>query len=161
MGSQWSRDKVYIRAKHEGFRSRASFKLIEIQEKFAIIRCDDNIIDIGAAPVAGSRCFARSLTGRVLGIDLNPIAALDGIETIEGDLTERAIQQRAQRDAWHGQCRSLRCLPKTLGPQKLRPGPGHRLRRRGPFICLQRVKDWRELCDQIVSGCGLSRNFSA
>ena len=39
----------------------------------------------------------RTLTdGRVLGIDINPIAVLDGIETIEGDLTEPAIQQRAQ-----------------------------------------------------------------
>ena len=97
MGSQWSRDKVYIRAKHEGFRSRASFKLIEIQEKFAIIRCDDNIIDIGAAPGSWLQVLRTLTDGRVLGIDLNPIAALDGIETIEGDLTERAIQQRAQQ----------------------------------------------------------------
>jgi len=38
MGSQWSQDKVYLKAKHEGFRSRASYKLIEIQKKFEIIR---------------------------------------------------------------------------------------------------------------------------
>ena len=96
MGSQWSRDKVYLRAKHEGFRSRASFKLIEIQEKFAIIRRDDNIIDLGAAPGSWLQVL-RSLTdARVLGIDLNPIAAIDGIDTIEGDLTDPVIQQKAQ-----------------------------------------------------------------
>ena len=97
MGSQWSRDKVYIRAKHEGFRSRASFKLIEIQKKFAIIRRDDNIIDIGAAPGSWLQVLRTLTDGRVLGIDLNPIAALDGIETIEGDLTKQAVQQQAQQ----------------------------------------------------------------
>jgi 23S rRNA (uridine2552-2'-O)-methyltransferase len=96
MGSQWSRDKVYLRAKHEGFRSRASFKLIEIQEKFAIIRRDDNIIDLGAAPGSWLQVLRTLTDARVLGIDLNPIAALDGIETIEGDLTDPAVQQRAQ-----------------------------------------------------------------
>ncbi|MGA2161049.1 MAG: RlmE family RNA methyltransferase [Methanoregula sp.] len=94
-GSQWSRDKVYLRAKHEGFRSRASFKLIEIQEKFAIIRRDDNVIDLGAAPGSWLQVLRTLTEGRVLGIDLNPIAALDGIETIEGDITDPAIQQRA------------------------------------------------------------------
>ena len=95
MGSQWSRDKVYLRAKHEGFRSRASFKLIEIQDKFAIIRRDDNIIDLGAAPGSWLQVLRTLTNARVLGIDLNPIAALGGIETIEGDLTDPAIQQQA------------------------------------------------------------------
>ena len=96
MGSQWSRDKVYLRAKSEGFRSRASFKLIEIQEKFAVIRRDDNIIDLGAAPGSWLQVL-RSLTdAKVLGIDLNPIATLDGIETLEGDLTDPIIQKKAQ-----------------------------------------------------------------
>ena len=95
MGSQWSRDKVYLRAKHEGFRSRASFKLIEIQDKFAIIRRDDNIIDLGAAPGSWLQVLRTLTDGRVLGIDLNPIATLEGIDTIEGDLTEPVIQQQA------------------------------------------------------------------
>jgi len=95
MGSQWSRDKVYLRAKHEGFRSRASFKLIEIQDKFAIIRRDDNVIDLGAAPGSWLQVLRTLTDGKVLGIDLNPIATLEGIDTIEGDLTEPAIQQQA------------------------------------------------------------------
>ena len=93
MGSQWSRDKVYLRAKHEGFRSRASFKLIEIQEKFAVIRRDDNIIDLGAAPGSWLQVLRTLTGGRVLGIDLNPIAELEGVETLEGDLTDPVIQQ--------------------------------------------------------------------
>jgi len=96
MGSQWSRDKVYLRAKQEGFRSRASFKLIEIQEKFAVIRRDDNIIDLGAAPGSWLQVLRTLTNGRVLGIDLNPIVELEGVETMEGDLTDPAIQQQAQ-----------------------------------------------------------------
>ena len=96
MGSQWSRDKVYLRAKQEGFRSRASYKLIEIQNKFAIIRQNDNIIDLGAAPGSWLQVLRTLTSGKVLGIDLNPIAALEGIDTIEGDLTNPAIQEQAQ-----------------------------------------------------------------
>jgi 23S rRNA (uridine2552-2'-O)-methyltransferase len=96
MGSQWSRDKVYFRAKQEGFRSRASYKLIEIQNKFAIIRQNDNIIDLGAAPGSWLQVLRTLTSGKVLGIDLNPIAALEGIDTIEGDLTNPAIQEQAQ-----------------------------------------------------------------
>jgi len=96
MGSQWSRDKVYLRAKHEGFRSRASYKLIEIQEKFAVIRRDDNIIDLGAAPGSWLQVLRTLTDGRVLGIDLNPIADIEGIETLEGDLTDPVVQKQAQ-----------------------------------------------------------------
>ena len=96
MGSQWSRDKVYLRAKNEGFRSRASFKLIEIQEKFSVIRKDDNIVDLGAAPGSWLQVLRTLTEGRVLGIDLNPIASLDGIETIEGDLTDLSIQSQTR-----------------------------------------------------------------
>jgi len=96
MGSQWTRDKVYLRAKQEGFRSRASYKLIEIQNKFGIIRDDDNIIDLGAAPGSWLQVLRTLTKGRVLGIDLNPIAPLDGIETLEGDLTDPSVQNRAR-----------------------------------------------------------------
>jgi len=96
MGSQWTRDKVYLRAKQEGFRSRASYKLIEIQNKFGIIRDDDNIIDLGAAPGSWLQVLRTLTKGRVLGIDLNPIAPLDGIETLEGDLTDPSAQNRAR-----------------------------------------------------------------
>ncbi len=91
MGSQWGYDKTYMRAKHEGYRSRAAYKLMEIQKKFAIIRPTDNIVDLGAAPGSWLQ-VERTLTGaRVLGIDLNPIAELTGVETIEGDLNDPEV----------------------------------------------------------------------
>ncbi len=91
MGSQWGYDKTYMRAKAEGYRSRAAYKLLEIQNKFAIIREDDNIVDLGAAPGSWLQVERTLTEGRVLGIDLNPIASLEGVETIEGDLNDPEV----------------------------------------------------------------------
>jgi len=96
MGSQWGYDKTYMRAKHEGYRSRAAYKLIEIQNKFEIIRPDDNVIDLGAAPGSWLQVLRTMTQARVLGIDLNPIADLDGVETIVGDLTDPEVQDLAR-----------------------------------------------------------------
>lgn len=91
MGSQWGYDKTYMRAKHEGYRSRAAYKLMEIQKKFSIIRPTDNIVDLGAAPGSWLQVERNITTARVLGIDLNPIAELTGVETIEGDLNDPEV----------------------------------------------------------------------
>lgn len=88
MGSQWGHDKTYLRAKHEGYRSRAAYKLMEIQRKFSIIRSTDNIVDLGAAPGSWLQVERTLTEARVLGIDLNPIAEIAGVETIEGDITD-------------------------------------------------------------------------
>ncbi|TFG90063.1 MAG: RlmE family RNA methyltransferase [Candidatus Atribacteria bacterium] len=96
MGSQWGHDRTHIRAKREGYRSRAAYKLLEIQHKYAIIRPDDNIVDLGAAPGSWLQ-VERTLThAKVVGIDLNPIAALDGVVTIEGDLNDPEVQEKVR-----------------------------------------------------------------
>jgi len=91
MGSQWGFDKTHLRAKQEGYRSRAAYKLLEIQKKFEIIRSDDNIVDLGAAPGSWLQIERTLTNGRVIGIDLNPIAQLDGIETLVGNLNDPEI----------------------------------------------------------------------
>ncbi|MFA4876251.1 MAG: RlmE family RNA methyltransferase [Methanoregula sp.] len=96
MGSQWGYDKTHMRAKHEGYRSRAAYKLIEIQNKFSVIRPDDNVIDLGAAPGSWLQVLRTLTQARVLGIDLNPIADLEGVETIVGDLTDPEVQEMAR-----------------------------------------------------------------
>ncbi len=91
MGSQWGNDRTSLRAKQEGYRSRAAYKLLEIQNKFAIIRPDDNIVDLGAAPGSWLQVERALTEARVVGIDLNPIAGLEGVETIEGDLNDPEV----------------------------------------------------------------------
>lgn len=91
MGSQWGRDRTYLRAVREGYRSRAAYKLREIQERFRVIRDNDNVLDLGAAPGSWLQ-VARSLTGgKVVGIDLSPIAPLEGVTTITADLTNPSL----------------------------------------------------------------------
>ena len=96
MGSQWGYDKTYLRAKHEGYRSRAAYKLLEIQQKFSVIRADDNILDIGAAPGSWLQVERTLTQARVVGIDLNPIAALEGVETIEGDVNDPEVLEKVR-----------------------------------------------------------------
>jgi 23S rRNA (uridine2552-2'-O)-methyltransferase len=96
MGSQWGYDRTYLRAKHEGYRSRAAYKLMEIQKKFAIIRQDDNIVDLGAAPGSWLQVERTLTQARVVGIDLNAIADLEGVETIEGDMNDPEVLQKVQ-----------------------------------------------------------------
>lgn len=80
-----------MRAKHEGYRSRAAYKLMELQKKFSIIRPTDNIVDLGAAPGSWLQVERTLTNARVLGIDLNPIADLAGVESIEGDLNDPEV----------------------------------------------------------------------
>jgi len=96
MGSQWGRDKVYLKAKHEGYRSRAAYKLTEIQRRFNLIRRSDNVIDLGAAPGSWLQVIRTLTDGLVLGIDLSSIPPMDGVATIEGDLTDPATKAQAQ-----------------------------------------------------------------
>lgn len=96
MGSQWGKDRTYVRAMREGYRSRAAYKLLEIQERHAVIRDDDNILDLGAAPGSWLQ-VARSLTrGLIVGVDLSPIPPLEGVTTLVGDLTDPALRDEVR-----------------------------------------------------------------
>jgi 23S rRNA (uridine2552-2'-O)-methyltransferase len=94
MGSQWGQDKLYKRAAKEGYRSRAAYKLIEIQKRFGIIREDDNIVDLGAAPGSWMQVEREMTNGAVLGVDLNPIAPIENTLTVVGDFTHKSVQAR-------------------------------------------------------------------
>ncbi len=96
MGSQWGRDSAYTRAMKEGYRSRAAYKLIEIQERYHIIRERDNVVDLGAAPGSWLQVIRGITRGTVLGIDLSPIAAMDGVETLIADFTDRSLPDQVR-----------------------------------------------------------------
>lgn len=76
-----------------GYRSRAVFKLIEIQEKDKIIKPGINIVDLGAAPGGWSE-YASKIVGKkskVIALDLLPIEPIEGVEFIQGDFREDEI----------------------------------------------------------------------
>ncbi|MGP8337630.1 MAG: SAM-dependent methyltransferase, partial [Methanosarcinaceae archaeon] len=81
------RDSYYWQAKSDGYRSRASYKFTQINEKFGIVNKGDTIVDLGAAP-GGWLQIAKELSGgRVIGIDIQRITPIDGVDTIKGDIT--------------------------------------------------------------------------
>ena len=97
---QWLKehfDDVYVRrAKEEGYRSRASFKLLEIQEQDKLIRQGMTIVDLGAAPGGWSQVAANLAgeKGQVIASDILPIDSLPGVEFLQGDFTEDAVLER-------------------------------------------------------------------
>jgi 23S rRNA (uridine2552-2'-O)-methyltransferase len=97
MGSQWSRDSTYRSAKGEGYRSRASYKLIEINDKFEIFRPTDTVVDLGSAPGSWLQVLRNLTEGTIVGVDLNPIPPLEGIVTITGDFTNPLIQSEIRK----------------------------------------------------------------
>ena len=78
-------DPYVARAKREGYRSRAAFKLIEIDDKYKLLKPGQRIVDLGAAPggwaqVAVQRVKSSEGKGRVIGLDLLSIPAMPGAE---------------------------------------------------------------------------------
>ncbi len=88
------RDHYYNKAKQEGYRSRAAYKLKQLDEGAGLIQAGDTVVDLGAAPggwlqVARERAGDR---GRVLGVDRQRIDPIDGVETIRGDITQESTK---------------------------------------------------------------------
>ncbi|MBT5292852.1 MAG: 23S rRNA (uridine(2552)-2'-O)-methyltransferase RlmE [Pseudomonadales bacterium] len=87
-------DDHYVKeAKRLGLRSRAAFKLMEIQEKDRLIKPGMVVVDLGAAPGGWSQ-FAMELVGdrgRVIASDILPMDSLAGVEFVEGDFTEETV----------------------------------------------------------------------
>jgi 23S rRNA (uridine2552-2'-O)-methyltransferase len=81
------------RALKAGYRSRASYKLLEIQEKNNLIRPGMKVVDLGAAPGGWSQVAAKLVgpQGRVVASDILPMAPLAGVTFIQGDFTEAEV----------------------------------------------------------------------
>jgi 23S rRNA (uridine2552-2'-O)-methyltransferase len=92
--SGWASDTVHRRAAKEGYRSRAAYKLLEIQEKYRVVRRGDTVIDLGAAPGSWLQVLATLTDGTILGVDLQPFPPLPGTVTLVGDFTEPAVQEQ-------------------------------------------------------------------
>ena len=87
-----ARDSYVQAARHEGLRSRAGYKLLQIQEKFGLIETGHIIVDLGAAPGGFSQIARREVgrEGRVVAVDLLEMAPLSGVEIIKGDFRENS-----------------------------------------------------------------------
>jgi 23S rRNA (uridine2552-2'-O)-methyltransferase len=81
------RDHYYRMAKEEGYRARSAYKLLQINEKFHIIKKGDMVVDLGAAPGGWLQVAKQLSGGKVVGVDLEPIALIPDVVTIQADIT--------------------------------------------------------------------------
>ncbi len=86
-------DPYVQRAKQEGWRSRAVYKLIEMQERDRILRPGQVVVDLGAAPGGWSQYAAGVIgdQGRLFALDILPMDSFAGVDFIQGDFTEEAV----------------------------------------------------------------------
>lgn len=93
-------DPYVKRAQREGYRSRAIYKLLEIQEKDKLFKPGMVVVDLGAAPGGWSQ-LAASLVGsrgRVVAMDILPMEAIPGVEFLQGDFREaNVLEELLQR----------------------------------------------------------------
>ena len=86
------RDIFVRQSKIEGYRSRAVYKLQEIDEKFKILKNGISLVDLGAAPGSWSQYVAKKVkSGKILSIDLNEFDQISGVSGIAWDVTINAI----------------------------------------------------------------------
>lgn len=91
--SRQAADPYVKRARSRGYRARAAFKLIELDERDRFLGPGQKVVDLGAAPGSWAQVAAEHVGahGRVVALDILPMDALDGVEFIQGDFREPEI----------------------------------------------------------------------
>jgi 23S rRNA (uridine2552-2'-O)-methyltransferase len=85
----------YVRAaKQQGWRSRAAFKLAELDDRFRLIRPGARAVDLGAAPGGWTQVSLQRGAGRVVAVDLLPMDPVPGAVIVQGDFSDPDIQAR-------------------------------------------------------------------
>ncbi|KAI7369158.1 23S ribosomal RNA methyltransferase, partial [Hortaea werneckii] len=112
--SRWktrqSNDSYAREAKVAGLKSRAAFKLLEINDKYRLFRPGDTVVDLGYAPGSWSQVALNRTQpgGRVVGIDIIPAQPPRGVSTLQGDFLSVEIREELRRFVVEGQGRPRR-----------------------------------------------------
>ena len=92
---------IYVRqSKVDGYRSRAVYKLIEINQKFKILKNGISLIDLGSAPGSWSQYLSGIInsSGRIVAIDILPMNPIEQVLFISGDFTDEIIQKQCLKE---------------------------------------------------------------
>ncbi len=90
------RDHYYTKAKREHYRSRASYKLKQIDYRFDLVRPGNIVVDLGASPGGWSQVAAELVgpEGKVIAVDLDRMVPIEGVTFLRGDIREEAVVRR-------------------------------------------------------------------
>jgi len=86
-------DPYVKQAQRDGYRSRAVYKLLELQERDRLFQNNSVVVDLGAAPGGWSQLLISLIgsKGRIIALDILPMEPIGGVEIIQGDFTEQAV----------------------------------------------------------------------
>lgn len=107
-GGSWrdrqERDPYVLKARREGWRSRAVYKLEQIDRKEHLLKPGMTVVDLGAAPGGWSQYASRRLdgSGRIVAVDLLPMDSLPDVEFIQGDFTDEAVLEQVREAVGDG-----------------------------------------------------------
>lgn len=87
-------DPYVHKANAEGYRSRAAFKLLEMDQKLRLIKSGMRVVDLGAAPGGWSQVLAKKKMTHIAAIDILPMDPIDGVDFIELDFTDNEAPDR-------------------------------------------------------------------
>ncbi len=89
------RDVFFKKSKTLGFRSRASFKLIELNSKFRFIKKNSNLLDLGSSPGGWSQVASKIITnGKILSVDIRSIEPIKNVKFIQSDIFDSNTKDR-------------------------------------------------------------------
>ncbi len=84
------RDQFFKKSKTLGYRSRASFKLIELNKKYKFIKNNTNLLDLGSYPGGWAQVAIKTITkGKIMSVDIKDMKPLKYVKFLKGDITEK------------------------------------------------------------------------
>jgi 23S rRNA (uridine2552-2'-O)-methyltransferase len=89
------RDQFFKKAKVLGYRSRAAFKLIELNKKFNFIKKNSNLLDIGSTPGGWSQVASKIITnGKIIAVDITPMEKIKNVSFLNNDFSDQSTQDK-------------------------------------------------------------------
>jgi len=89
------KDQFFIQSKIQGFRSRASFKLIEANKKFNFLKRNTKLLDLGSYPGGWSQVASKEIkNGKILSVDIKSIDKINNVDFIKGDFCDKETQDK-------------------------------------------------------------------
>ena len=91
-------DSFSRKSKEEGYRSRASFKLIELNKKFKFLKNNTNLLDLGSYPGGWSQVATEIITsGRLMAVDIKEMKDVKNVKFVKGDIFESKIKDEIEK----------------------------------------------------------------